>query len=481
MKYFYKANSRNIKLIFLISFLTLGLFLRVINYNYEDLWFDEMASFWSANPDYNFIQTLNRIFEGQLMLTYEVFLKYFFKLTFYNQESGRLFSLIIGLVSLFYFSYFSYKIGGINLALIATILLSINLFHIKYSQELRCYILYFLLILINCNILLISKNFFKKNYRYFFFFLIIIITFYAHPLSIVFYMSYIFFVFFDFFVNRAKITNEHLINLSIIFITLLLCLLVYFNNITHTAYWVKDLKISFLTNYFSSNFFGSRFLGLIHLFFLIFSIIYNFKNIKSEKKIIIFLINLFFITYFFIVFYSLLVSPIAVPRYFIYVLIPYLILISNFILKVKSRFLKYSFFLIFLITSLLNHAIYENTFKQIYTKPFKTKPDFKSALSFIKENQNSEFYTLKYSNHINKVNIDIQKNYTNYLIDKGEYKLTYINTLDNQTLPKTFWVFCLPDVNLANCELLTYLKKRNYIIIKNKDFNRLNVKLIEKY
>ena len=46
------------KFYFLIFFFILGLFLRLYNINFEDLWFDEQASFLVADPRLNHDDTI---------------------------------------------------------------------------------------------------------------------------------------------------------------------------------------------------------------------------------------------------------------------------------------------------------------------------------------------------------------------------------------------------------------------------------------
>ena len=44
-------KSSSILNIVLISSLTIGIFLRLFNINYDNLWIDEMATFWVTDPN----------------------------------------------------------------------------------------------------------------------------------------------------------------------------------------------------------------------------------------------------------------------------------------------------------------------------------------------------------------------------------------------------------------------------------------------
>ena len=78
------------------------------------------------------------------MVTYELGLKYFHSLFGYNFEISRYFSGILGILSLIIFSVFINSNSSSKSVLFGTLLLAINIYHIKYSVELRSYILTFL-------------------------------------------------------------------------------------------------------------------------------------------------------------------------------------------------------------------------------------------------------------------------------------------------------------------------------------------------
>ena len=64
----YKKFNSSFFLVILILF---GSFLRIYNINYDDLWSDEMISFWNSDPTIGFRETIDRIFSSQLMVSYE--------------------------------------------------------------------------------------------------------------------------------------------------------------------------------------------------------------------------------------------------------------------------------------------------------------------------------------------------------------------------------------------------------------------------
>ena len=160
-----RINKRFIILIFGIIFF--GIFIRFYNLNYNDLWSDEMVSFWIADPSISLSETFKRIFSSNWMVLYEIILKYFHNLFGYDVYISRYLSFLISSFTLVYFYLLTSKISNNESVIFAVFLLSINIYHIGFSSELRSYILTFLLVLI-----FIYHNFedqFLKKYKFFFY------------------------------------------------------------------------------------------------------------------------------------------------------------------------------------------------------------------------------------------------------------------------------------------------------------------------
>ena len=60
MKKIKKINSDLLILLFLVF---LGFYFRYLNLFFEDYWFDEMTSFWNADPNISLTETLDREFD----------------------------------------------------------------------------------------------------------------------------------------------------------------------------------------------------------------------------------------------------------------------------------------------------------------------------------------------------------------------------------------------------------------------------------
>ena len=74
-------NSIPQKNIYLFIIISAGIILRLYDYNNEDLWFDELLSFWVSDPNISFLETFNRnsdVNAGGIVFAY--FLKLFFSI-----------------------------------------------------------------------------------------------------------------------------------------------------------------------------------------------------------------------------------------------------------------------------------------------------------------------------------------------------------------------------------------------------------------
>ena len=137
-----KVNSK-FKVISILLIILFGSFLRGYNINYNDFWSDEMVSFWVSDPSLSFDETLQRIFSSQWMVLNEILLKYFHSIFGYDVNISRYFSFFISVLSLISFALLLSNISNINSTIFGIFILSINIYHIGYSIELRSYILTF--------------------------------------------------------------------------------------------------------------------------------------------------------------------------------------------------------------------------------------------------------------------------------------------------------------------------------------------------
>ena len=168
-------------------------------------------------------------------------------------------------------------------AILGIVLLSINIYHIRYSIELRSYRLTFLLVIILLNLIFFEGKIreFKNLLNYCLISAVSFLMLFSHAFSIIVIISINFYIFLLWVIKKNVKKNDIFLFLTTS-ISSLLFVLIYINNISHTPPWLPEFKSSFFTNYYFSSFFGSRILGLIHLLVLLYLIISQFNKVLKN-------------------------------------------------------------------------------------------------------------------------------------------------------------------------------------------------------
>ena len=469
---------RKVKLISIFLLIFFGAFLRFYNLNFDDLWSDEMISFWLSNPTYSFSETLKLIFESNLMISFEVILKNFHKLFGYNVHVSRYLNAFISVFSVILFVELLRKNSvNINTVLFGTFLLALNIFHIRYAMELRSYTLTFFLALILIN-LLFKDQYLKKDITRLDYFLIILsslLMLFCHPFSIIIILSLNFYILCLWVLKKNNNSNLKKIFFLNTFVVIFF-LFFYLRGISHTPYWIKQLDLSFFTNYFFSNFFGSRLIGGVYLITLIYLLTKSLKEMINKANINFFFLILIFFTYSLPAFYGFIFDPILINRYIIFVLIPILFLISNLAFENKNNLTKNILVSLILILTFFNHFT-ENTFKQFYTEIYPSKPQVKKSLEIINNSKTLSYSVLLDDNNERNINTIYENYLTNYS-KKLKFDLNFVNYLNKKTLPDDLWIIHIRDITEID-----FKKPDNfleYTIKEKKYLNRLELYKLKK-
>ena len=472
------SNFKKIKLFFILLLIFLGSFLRFYNLNFDDLWSDEMVSYWLSNPSYSFSETLRLVFESNLMVSFEIILKNFHKLFGYDVHISRYLNATLSVFSIVLFVDLLRKNSiNINTILFGTFLLAFNIFHIRYAMELRSYTLTFFLALMLIN-LLFEDQYLKKKNSYLDYFLIIIISLlmlFSHSFSIIIIFSLNFYILYLWFFKKND--NSNLIKIFFLNIFIIIFFLIlYLKGVSHTPNWIEQLDISFFTNYFFSNFFGSRLIGGVYLVVLLYLLTKSIKQIINKANINLFFLILIFFSYFLPGIYGFIFEPVLINRYIIFVLIPILFLISHLTFESNNNLIKKIFLSLIIILTFFNHFT-ENTFKQFYTNIYPSKPEIGKTLKFINKSNSLNYSVLLDVN--NELNInDIYENYLNNYTKKLKFNLNFINYLDKKTLPNDFWIIHIRDI--TETEFKKPNNFLNFTIKEKKYFNRLELYQLKK-
>ena len=460
-----------------------GSFLRVYNINFEDFWADEMFSFWISDPSISLNETFIRAFSSGLNFFFDLFLKFFHLIFGYDVYVSRYFSYLISVISLFAFSFLLFKITSQKSVIFGLFILCINLYHLKYSLELRSYILTFLFTIIF--ILLNFKNkdcFTKFNfYRYFSNITIVFIMYCNHAFTILIVASFLFYKLL-YFIKEKKINSYDLIlSISFIIITILFLIFYYQTNLKFvdpqtlnglSPHWLTLPKLSFYTNFYFSEFFGSRILGTIHLLILLFCVFKFKKQLFNELNIFSFFIILIFISYLIPILYGYLFGPVLLGRFLIFLLIPIICLIAHFTILIDNKFLKFTFLILVCLSTSLNHLIYENFFRE-----YNTKPQLRQSLEKI-NNSDTKILTISMlKENFNKTN-DVYENYVLKYLEKKDMNIKYYNNQKDDFKPKKTWVLYFKDISDDEFKITNDFD--DYKIEKKVQLNRLDLMLIKK-
>ena len=472
-----KINSYKYEILFVTLVILFGLVLRGYNINFNDFWSDEMASFYLSNPNLNFQETIKLIFESNMMVSYEITLKFFHKIFGYNFEYSRYLTLFFSIVSIFYFYKLIRNNKSYYSAILGIVLLSINIYHIRYSIELRSYTLTFLLVIILLNLVFFQGKIREfKNFSYHL--LIFIVSFlmlFSHAFSIIVIISINFYIILLWIIEKNIKKNNIFLFLSTS-LSSLLFILIYFNNISHAPSWMPELKSSFFTNYYFSSFFGSRILGMIHLLILLYLIISQFNKILKKFDIELFFVILLFSTYIIPITYSYIFEPVLIDRYIFFVLIPIIYLLSGLSLDLKSINRKYLFISLLIVPSFLNHFT-ENTFKQFYTGIYPSKPEVGRSLEYIDKSNNLNYSFVSIENNPQRINF-VYKNYLKKYTEKINKDFIYFDYANNSKLPDNLWLIYFTDI--TNERFTKPIELKNYDIKSDKIFNHLELYQLKK-
>jgi len=479
-------SNYNTYFLFLIIFIILSVF-RIYNVNYDQLWWDEIITLYSADPSLTFNETINRNFELELSPpTFNLIMKYFYSFFGYNTFSGRYFSVFLGILTCLVisltifdltkknFSYllFGLFISGINVSLIST------------SQEMRLYSL--LIFLVSASIFFFCKvikeqSFKKRIFLLVPFFLFTLSSIFVQPFSISIFFVFAIYAFVNSIKKRSYINEINICVILLFLPTFFYYYFIYINQINLFLYpdsLGDQLNLKFISNLYFSKYFGSRIMGLIYLSVLIYLIVVNKKKMFRLKNVTFYLFAIILLTYLIPITYGILFKPILLVRYVLFVISPIMVLITVLIYELPGNNKK-NFFLILLLLSTLFNSFTESSVKQFFSKRPIFKPDFYSAFKIINE---SKFKDYIYSSNEREEKIfsyiePALYNYSNMYSGEQNFDINFLFKSDlNRIKNKKIWIICTYEINYK-CEDDLINNKNN--LINEISLNRLNLKLIQ--
>ena len=135
----------NNKTYFVLLFL-MGIYFRNYNINFDDLWVDEMSTFWIANPSIDILTSYKNNSSLELSpILYNFTVRFFYIIFGYNDDYGRYVSSLFSSLSILTVSYISWLVSKNKSYLLTAFLISLNVYLITYAQEMRLYSVVFFL------------------------------------------------------------------------------------------------------------------------------------------------------------------------------------------------------------------------------------------------------------------------------------------------------------------------------------------------
>jgi len=293
-----------------------------------------------------------------------------------SEFSLRFPSLLFGLMGIIAFFYFTKKYYT-KLAYISTGILSISVFHIAYSQIGRTYSLFFLFTVL-CLHFFHDVIFENKNHHYFVLFNVLLV--YTHIFAFYFIL---FEMLFSFYIKKKKIIHSFI---YIFIASLPGILFIMFQiyrkliGVSHTD-WMSATKISEIYWVFSA--FSSSYiltpLFILLLFVWLFRKNFFFKG-NNEKKDILLVLNLL-VCVFLPLLFSYIVTPMFALRYFLIAYPAFLLVVTDSILSIKYKFLKYGVLTFIIVFLIISSVVYFSDRKDMHYDSFNCFNEIKSDLA----------------------------------------------------------------------------------------------------
>jgi len=422
-----KISKNKIWLFFFILIL-LGAGLRFYNLGTESLWLDESYSVLSAGQDSinNVITTVNNIDYHHPPL-YFILLHFWINSFGKSEFSLRSLSAIFSVLSLIMIFFIASELFNKEVGLIATLIASISILDILYSQEVRSYAFFSFLTLASMySFIKILKS--GNALYYLIYFLSSLAMIYTLPFGfIVLFLQNLFIMIFC--QNCLKWVRKLILDQLLIFLFFLPEIPTFFKMFKSSYIYVlvriveKYGAPSILKNIG----FISVLLIFLLLFFVFFTwffkknILFFFINLKFERYKLIFILFLALVGMLYFYMTPILIEPIFLTRYSLF-LMPFLyIFIALGISKFKNLTKIVTILIIILLSSYTLSIYYPKT----------TKEDWRGAAKYIEENSNKSdlifaceddmafnYYYLNHSNVRNLIDYNSTSEIENDLIGR---------------------------------------------------------------
>ncbi len=432
----------------LLFIILIGSILRFYKIDYQSVWLDEIHTINESNPKISISDLYSTLLVADPHPPlYFILVKLIFTFFGYSTFVLKMFSALMGVGGLFAIYLLGKELMNKRVGLIAAALLSVNYFHLYYSQEARMYSMLFMTTTLSFYFLikLIKTPSIKAVILHAFFAALMIHThFFALFALFAQYLILLIFILKPFNVERKKMVLFTFLSGIITLILYIPSLTTFIEASKRTSIWIPIPTIDVYTQMFKE-FFGQSeivIFFIITLLVLFFIKLYNRENKvnfeinpNDEKHVFsfLFLFTWIIITLIIPLISSYLKLPMLISRYFINILPAILVIIAIGIYYIKNDVVKLSILSILILFSLTDIIIVKKYYRNV------NKTQFREATQFIIENNSSKdkivsslgWYLPFFLNNDNIKNNIIEKSLDVYVTE-----LT-----NNPSNIKSFWYF----------------------------------------
>ena len=383
----------------LIAIVILATALRVYHIDFQSIWLDEIHTMNEANPKIPLKELYNVIMAGEQMPPLYFYSLYFlFKIFGYTTLVARVYSAIVGIVSVFSIYLLGKEMINKKAGLFAALLLSVNSFHLYYSQDARPYMLFFLFTTFSFyNLIKFLKLPSKKNALYYGITTAMMINTHFFGLFVLFsqYITLLFFLILSKNTQRKGFFVNSFISGIVTLLLFIPSIKVFIKVSEIKDFWIPAPTLDAYTLIFKEFFGNSELvLTLVGLLFIIYFIKLSkekntsieYKSIIENKTIFAFVLLIPWIIIVLLIplIRSYLSIPMIISRYFISILPALIIILSIAINQFKNKIIQIGIIGLFIVFSLTDIIIVKKYYTNI------NKAQFRESTQFIIDNNSKK-------------------------------------------------------------------------------------------
>lgn len=351
----------------MVIILLIGMGLRFYKLEFQGLWYDEIHSMNESDPDLTIAQVIDYAKTDQPP-SFFLMLHTWFKVFPFNDFYGRLFAAVLGVLGVISMYFLGKEVRDSRTGVIAAFLASINYFHLYYSQEVRFYILFF--VVTTLSYLFFLRGIRTKELKDFVWYgIVTAITMYTHYFGVVVFASQA--ILFLFILALYGFDKKLFLRGLIVGICLGIIMLPWVPQMlsdSELSFWVQPVPFpEFMFAYFY-NYFEDKVVTYLFAALFVFHIVLVVLKARKEQKlpshIFLVLIGWMVLGYGIPLVYSWLVAPMLIVRYTIFILPAVLMMVAVGIASIEKK--KFVIAILLVATFFQLRSIF--VIKDYYTK-----------------------------------------------------------------------------------------------------------------